>query len=69
MAIINRFLRIQLIVIKGGEYKMVLPVIIVRNKSAVWVVSLNSKKLLEHSPAARVPTAFLFLPNFRVSIT
>ena len=23
----------------------------------------NSKKLWKHSPAARVPTAFLFLPN------
>ena len=24
----------------------------------------NSKKLWKHSPAARVPTAFLVLPNF-----
>ena len=30
----------------------------------------NSKKLWKHSPAARLPTAFLILPNFNpVSIT
>ena len=28
----------------------------------------NSKKLWKHSPAARVPTAFLVLPNFHSSL-
>ena len=33
--------------------------------SKVWE---NSKKLWKHSPAARVPTAFLVLPNFHLCL-
>ena len=34
---------------------------VIQTRVKVWE---NSKKLWKHSPAARVPTAFLVLPNF-----